>query len=143
MRYTVQLIFTTILRNYRSSALYAASYGCCKHLSSKPVVLVLLLCVIRHAQRSYSLPYLHRRILELRLSFPDGSQDSDHTANATAYYSIITAKVRRDLLESQKKYTTNKYCKYNEIKQCSKCKHILRRGVERDIVVFLSMSEQV
>jgi len=32
------------------------------------------------------------------------------------YYSIKTAKVRRDLLESQKKYTKKKYCKYNETK---------------------------
>jgi len=46
-------------------------------------------------------------------------------------YSIITAKVRRDLLESQKKYTKKKYCKYNNIKNCSKNKHILRRGFER------------
>jgi len=46
-------------------------------------------------------------------------------------YSDNTAKVRRDLLKSQKKYTKNKYCKYNEIEQCSKGKHILRRGFER------------
>jgi len=52
-------------------------------------------------------------------------------SNLSICYSIITAKVRRDLLESQKKYTMNKYCKYNEVKKCSKGKHILRRGYER------------
>ena len=46
-------------------------------------------------------------------------------------YSIITANVRRDLLESQKKYTKKKYCKYNDFNKCSKGKHILRRGFER------------
>jgi len=46
-------------------------------------------------------------------------------------YSIITAKVRRDLLQSQKKYSNHKYCKYNDSKNCSKDKHILRRGFER------------
>jgi len=30
-------------------------------------------------------------------------------------YSIITAKVRRDPLESQKKYTKNKYSEYREV----------------------------
>jgi len=51
--------------------------------------------------------------------------------SSSGSYSIITAKVRRDLLESQKKYTKNKYCKYNDFKKCSKGKHILRRGFER------------
>ena len=43
-------------------------------------------------------------------------------------YSIITAKVRRDLLESQKMYTKKKYSEYNDFKKSSKGKHILRRG---------------
>jgi len=47
------------------------------------------------------------------------------------HYENDTAKVRRDLLESQKKYMKNKYCKYNEVKKCSKGKHILRRGFKR------------
>jgi len=46
-------------------------------------------------------------------------------------YSIITAKVRRDLLESQKKYAKNKYSKYNDFKNCSKDKSILTKGFER------------
>jgi len=46
-------------------------------------------------------------------------------------YSIITAKVRRDSLESQKKYTKKKYCKYNDFNKCSKGKHKLQRGFER------------
>jgi len=58
-------------------------------------------------------------------------------------YSIITAKDRRDLLESQEKYTKKEYSEYNDFKKCSKSKHILRRGFEGDIVVFRSMSEQV
>ena len=49
------------------------------------------------------------------------------STSASKFYSIITAKVQRDLLESQKKYSNNKYCKDNDFKKCSKDKHILRR----------------
>ena len=47
------------------------------------------------------------------------------------WYSSITAKVRRDLLESQQKYSNEKYCKYNDFKKCSKGTQILRSGFER------------
>jgi len=46
-------------------------------------------------------------------------------------YSIITAKVQRDLSESPKMYAKNKYCKYNDFMNCSKDKHVLRKRFER------------
>jgi len=46
-------------------------------------------------------------------------------------YESYTAKVRKDLLESQKKYTKNKYCKYHDVKKCSNGKRILKQGFER------------
>jgi len=65
------------------------------------------------------------------------------TLRACHLYWIITVKDRRDLLQSQEKYTKKEYSEYNDFKKYSKGKHILRRGFEGDIVVFRSMSEQV
>jgi len=61
----------------------------------------------------------------------DNQDMNQYRSSGLITYSIITAKVRRDLSESQKKYTKNEYGKYNEVKMCSKGKHTLRRGFER------------
>ena len=46
-------------------------------------------------------------------------------------YSMITAKVWRDLSESWKKYSNKEYSEYNDFKKRSKDKQILRRGFKR------------
>jgi len=61
----------------------------------------------------------------------DNQDLNQYRSSGLITYSIITAKVRRDLLESQFKYMTRKYCKYNNFEKCSKSNHILRSGFER------------
>jgi len=49
-------------------------------------------------------------------------------------YSIITAKVRRDLLESQKKYTEKKYCKYNDFNKCFERQAYTEKTIREEIL---------
>ena len=74
--------------------------------------------------------FQHAQVSE-QFSMDESDQGSMDYLMVTEVYSIITAKVPRDLLESQKKYAKNKYCKYNDFKNASKDKHILGKGFER------------
>jgi len=48
-------------------------------------------------------------------------------ASGLITHSFTTVKVRRDIIESEKKNAMNKYSKYNKLKNPSKGSHILRK----------------